>query len=238
MLRLDVHQSLGHVGVFQAQEGQVDRNDHIDALVGQNGLEGAAVVFERGRSDHVHGVIDAGGRGQKASQRLFGALREFGHAHAVVDHAVGGHDARAARIGDDAHAVALGNRAVGKDLGGRKELLEAVFADDARLAQQRFGGPIRARQRAGVRARGRGARGRAAGLEGEDGLALTHARSQVPEVGRILDRLHVEQNLADVVLILPVFDGVFSVHVGLVADRDELRKADAQIGQDVENAAA
>ena len=89
-----------------------------------------------------------------------------------------------------------------------------------------------------MRARSRGARSRTAGLEREHGLDLGHARGKLAEVCRILDGLHVEKNLTDVVLILPVFDGVFGIDVGLVADGDELRKADAEVLQNVENAAA
>ena len=87
-------------------------------------------------------------------------------------------------------------------------------------------------------ARGRSACSRAAGFECEHGFDLGDARSELAEVGGIFDGFHVEKNLTDVVLVFPVLNGVFGVDVGLVADGNELSKADAEVLQNIENAAA
>ena len=123
MLRLDFHKRLGHIRVLEPEEGEVDRNHHVDAFIGKHRFQRATVVFKRSRSNHVDGVLYRSGGRQEAAQRFFRRFGKLGHLHAVVDDAVGGHDAGTTRIGDDAYAVALGNRAVGKDLGCGKELL-------------------------------------------------------------------------------------------------------------------
>lgn len=56
------------------------------------------------------------------------------------------------------------------------------------------------------------------------------------EVYGILDGLHVEKDLPDVFVSLPVFKRGLGVHVGLVADRNELREAEVEVAENVEDA--
>ena len=88
-----------------------------------------------------------------------------------------------------------------------------------------------------MRARGACARGGAPGFKRQNGFLFGNACGEVAEIRRVLDRFHVKENLPDVVHVFPVFNRGLGVHIGLVADGDELRKADVEILKDIENAA-
>ena len=195
-------------------------------------------MFDRRRGDHVDGVLHGGGGGKERTQLRLRFVGELRHLHAVLAHGVGRHDARPPGIRDDRHAVALRNRARGENLGRGEKLLKREFADDARLAKERVGRLVGAGERTRVGGSGARARGRTPGLQGENGLFLRDAASKEAEVRRILNRLHVEENLLDVLFVLPVFQRRLGVDVRLVADRDELRKAEVEVLEDVEDAAA
>ena len=236
MCGLDLHDRAGDVGVLEAEERQVDRDDHVDVRIGEHRFERLAIVLDRSGGDHVDGIPDGGGGRQEAPELRFRFVRELGHLHALFADGVGAHDAGAAGVRDDGDPVALRNRAVGEDLGGCEEILEGELADDARLAQERVGGEVGACKTARVGGCGGGACGRAARLECEHGLLLGEARGDAAEVCGILDGLHVEKDLPDVFVPLPVFKRGLGVHVGLVADRNELREAEVEVAENVEDA--
>ena len=82
-------------------------------------------------------------------------------------------------------------------------------------------------QRAGVRRGGALAGRRAAALDGDDRLVLRDPPRDPPELARVAERLEVEQDHVGVGVLLPVLQEVVAGEVGLVADRDERREADA-----------
>ena len=67
---------------------------------------------------------------------------------------VGARDPRAAGVGDDADAVAAGQRLAGQQRGDVEQLADRAGADHAGVAEQRVDGGVgRGEQRAGVRGR-------------------------------------------------------------------------------------
>ena len=77
-----------------------------------------------------------------------------------VLHRVGGHDARAAGVGDDGHAVALGQGLHGEGGGVVEQGLEGLGADDAGALEGGAVGDVGAGQGARVRRGGLGRRPR------------------------------------------------------------------------------
>ena len=85
---------------------------------------------------------------------------------------------------------------------------------------------------------GRGsARGAPARLQSEHRFLLRNAGGELAEILGIADRFHVKENLRDVRFVFPVFEGVFGVDVRLVPDRNELREAQVEVAQNIENPA-
>ena len=78
-------------------------------------------------------------------------MAEAGNLQASVLQRVGGQDARPASVGDDADAVALQKRLVGKGAGVVKERFHRSSAGDARLAEGRLVCRLGAGQAARVR---------------------------------------------------------------------------------------
>ena len=133
MISADSHQFTGNIDVFEAKERQVNHHHHVDIRVGQNRFDRTAVVFQRGRGDHVDGIFHRSGCRQEGTQFRLCFVTDRGHLHAEFTDRIGRHDAGTAGIGDDRHAVALRNWAVGEHFGGGEEVFERHFADDAGL---------------------------------------------------------------------------------------------------------
>ena len=69
----------------------------------------------------------------------------------------------------------------------------------------------------------------AAALHRDDRLATRDAPGEPGELARVPERLEVEEDHVGVRVVLPVLQQVVAAHVGLVADRDELRDADPEL---------
>ena len=166
---------LGHDGRRLLDVGhrlrREDHHAHVDVLVFQHRADGRLVAVGAGVADHVDRVAERGGGRQRALELGLGGVAQFGQLQAVAHGRVGGHDARPAGVGDDRHAVALGQRLRGVEGRVVEQLGDRVDALHAALGQQGVVDRVGAGQRAGVAADGLGPFGRAARLEAQHRLA-------------------------------------------------------------------
>ena len=226
-----------------------DHQRPVHPLVADDRAERVLVALRGGIADHVHGVVQVGRGGQVAGQRLHRLVLELGQLQPGEHGHVGGDDARAARVGHDRHAVARGHLAahlaqlalvfVGEGGGEVEQLVDGIHPDDARLLEDGVVDPLGARQRAGVGGRGLGAGAGAPALDHQ------HRLGPVVPAGDLLDRLDelrpaaqlldVEQDHLGVVVLVQVAQEIQLVHVGLVADGDELGEAEVAVGREVQD---
>ena len=120
-----------------------------------------------------------------------------------------------------------GRLEAGENFGGQKELLQAVHAQHAGAGNGRFMHGIGAGQRAGVRGGGLLSRRAAPGLEHDDRLVARRRARGRHELARVLDRFDAQQDGARVRVAGQVVQHVGSVHVGVLAQCDKVRKTDA-----------
>ena len=204
-----------------------DHDAHVDARVFQHGADGRLVAIVAGVADHVDRVAERSGRGQRGAKLLLGGLAQLGQLQAVADRGVGGHDARAAGIGDDRHPRSLGQRLRGikrrvvEQFGNRIDPLHAA------LRQQGIVDRIGTGQRTGVAADRLGAFRRPARLQAEHRLVrfpedLAGPLDELPAVGHVLQ---VHGDYRRVFVLGQVVQQIDLVHVGLVAEADELAEA-------------
>ena len=79
---------------------------------------------------------------------------------------------------------------------------------------------------------------RAARLDRDDRLDSRDPRGKLEKAARIPEALDVHENHADCRIVLPLLEQVVAANVGLVADRDELRNADAVLRRVIKHAYA
>ena len=87
--------------------------------------------------------------------------------------------------------------------------------------------PRRSRERGGVRAGGACAGAGSAAPHRHDRLRARDAARDARELARVAERLEVQQHDVGLRVVLPVLEQVVRRDVGLVADRDEARQAEA-----------
>src|SRR5262249_20181960 len=132
-----------------------------------------------------------------------------------------------ARIGEDSDRAACEARLAREERRRIDELLERAGTDDARLAEQRVDGSLRAREGGSVGARRSLSALRGAALEREDRLPARHAAGEAAEPARVSERLDVQEDRLRRVLVLPPLKQVVRRDVGLVPDRDERGETEA-----------
>ena len=108
-------------------------------------------------------------------------------------------------------------------------------AHDASLLEQRRRGDVRARERARVGARRAHPRRRPPALERDDRLDPRDAPSDLQESTRVAEALHVQEDDARGLVMLPVLEQIVRRHVGLVPDADEVTHPDAERARVVED---
>ena len=140
---------------------------------------------------------------------------------------VGRQDPEAAGVRQDGDAPAERERLRGEEHRDVDELLEALGPDHTRLVEERVDRGVRARERGRVRSCRLRSRGRPPALEREDRLRARDAARDARELARVAERFEVEDDQARLVVDLEPLEHVVRGDVGLVADRDERREADA-----------
>ena len=131
----DFHDSFGNINIFKAEEGQVNDDDHIDAVVSEHRFQSLFIVFQRSGGDHVDRILNGGRRRQERAQSFFGLIGELSHFHSVFANRIGCHNAGTAGVGHDRNAIAFGNRAVAEHFCCVKEILKRKLADHSGLLQ-------------------------------------------------------------------------------------------------------
>ena len=105
---------------------------------------------------------------------------------------------------------------------------EGVGANHAGLAEDGVDGGVRAGQGGGVRARRlSGRRCERPLFIARTGFSRASRRAMRGELARVAERLEVEQDEVGAGVVLPPLEQVVGRDVGLVADRDERREAEA-----------
>ncbi len=112
-------------------------------------------------------------------------------------------------------------------LGGQEQLLQRVDAQHAGARDRGVEDQVRSGQRAGVRARRRLAGARAAGLDQDHRLVARRRACGRHELARRADRLDVHQDRTRARIGGEVVEQVAEVDVGALAERGEVREADA-----------
>ena len=180
----DVDEILGEP-VAHRRERAGDRGDeHVDVGIGDEGVEDLpSPPVADGVPAVVDGVRDPQVPRDPLPELLLGLGAEPGEPEAAAGTDVGHVGAGAAgdRIDDD--AVAGRRLGPGEQLGGVGQLVEALDADDAGLAEGRVGDRVGARELAGVGAGHRPAFVGAADLDHDDRDAGARPRGRRPAAG-------------------------------------------------------
>ena len=166
----------------------------------------------------------AGSTASSAADRL---RRELGEPAAEIDQRVGRQDADAAAVGHDREPVAARRLRRGQGLDGVEQLLEPEHAQHAGAPEGGVVDRIGAGQRAGVRGGGARALGMPARLDHDHRLHARRGPRRGHELARVGDHLDVEQDRPGRGVVGQVVEHVAEVDVGHVAERDQVREADA-----------
>ena len=226
----------GLQGVGHGLRRQDDQRT-VDPRILDNRCQSVFIAILGRIPDHIHGIMDIGRRRQVAGQHLdrlrcqLRQLKAGGHGH------VRGHDARSPGIGDNGHAVAVGNatrhlahrafRFKRKGIGKIEEFIDGIHPDHAGLLENgiidRFGP-------------GQGARvGRRRLRAGRSPARFDHQnRRGAITRGNVFHHLNelrpppqlfeVEHDHVRVHVLMQILEEVQFIHIGLVADRNEFRK--------------
>ena len=187
------------------------------------------VAVGPGVADHVDRILQVGRGGQRAAHLLHRFGGQPRDRQPAADRRVGGHHARPAGVGDDRQAVAGRQGLIGVEDGRVEHLLDAVDADDARLAEHGVADGVLAGQRAGVAGGGVGPLRRAARLDRQDRLgvgAAGDAAGRLDQSPPVAQLLQVQQNHVGLRIVVQVVEQFDLRHARLVAETDELREAD------------
>ena len=76
------------------------------------------------------------------------------------------------------------------------------------------------------------------GLQSENRLLFRHTGGELAERLRVENRFHIEEDLMHILFVFPEFNRARRVHVSLIADRNELGKTNAEVLQNIKDAAA
>ena len=193
--------------------------------IGLGGLDRHGVPLRVGVAEDVDGVAHARRRRELLPEVLGDVGMQRGDFHAARLHGVGGHDPGAAGVGDDGHAVALGQGLHGQRGGEVEQRLEGVGPDDAGPLERRPVGDVRAGQRAGVRGGGLRAGRRGPRLEDHHRLDGRHRFRGPDELVAGADALQVAHDHLGPLVVGERGEEVGLVEVGLVTDADQGRQA-------------
>jgi len=188
-------------------------------------------IFIRARlREQHHRVVHDAGRGHQSGERRLHLIGELRHAQPAELARVGAQHTRAARVGDDADAIARRQGLLAEQLRRAEQLRQGRGADDPGLLEKRVLAHVRGgdtdRRWADERSRmgrGRGASPgrRTASFDGEDRCRAGDATGDARELARVPERLEVEHHQVRARIGLPVLKEVGPGDVGVVADRDE-----------------
>lgn len=165
-----------------------------------------------------------------------GFRRQFGQTAVLFDQVVGRQHAEAAAIGDDRQPFAGDTLIARQDFNRVEQLLQGGYPHHAGAPERGVRHRVGAGQRAGMRGGRALTLGEAAGLHHHDRLGPTGLAAGRHELARLCHAFHVEQDRRASVIARQVVEQVADVDVRHVADRHQMREADAARCRPVDDA--
>ena len=189
-------------------------------------------------ANHVNRIAECRRCRQEGAEPGLGGRRQRNHFQSQRLGGVRRHDARTAGVGDDGHALAFGQRLHGERHRIIKERFKIFRADDASALERRAVGDVRARQTAGVRRRGLGARLGDTDFQNHDRLDGSRLFRDAQELVAFLDAFQITGNDPGFLVFGERLDEIHFIEVGLVAEADDFVQAEFLVGRPVENGPA
>ena len=207
----------------------------VDAGVGEQRIQRGGVALAGSIADDVDGIAVAPGRRQDLAQPLDRLRRQRGQPAARRFERIGRKHAGAAAIRQDRQPVAVLRVRERQRLGGIEQLGHRRDAQHPRATKRGVIDRVAAGEHPGMRGR-RPCTGRGTpGLEYEHRLAARGGARRRHEFAAVGDALDVEQDGACVRVDGEIVEHVAEIDVRHVAQRDDMRKADAARRRPVEH---
>ena len=185
----------------------------------------SAIAIGAGIADDVDRVAVGPRRGQRGIERIERFLLQMRERAVQIGKRIGGQDARPAAIRDNGKAAA-GHAFHARDHLSRFEhFMQVENAQDARAAKRCTEDVIRAGQRAGVRKGRFRSLGMAAGLDRDHRLRARAAARRRHELRRLRNSFDIKENRPAHDLARQIVQHVAKIHVGGIADRDDMAKS-------------
>ena len=217
--------------------GGEDDNSAVHFVRIQEDPQTVFVPLVRGVSDNIHGVLHAG-RGRKVFPEFVLCLvRERRQLQSLPDCGIGGHDAGAARIGEDGNAIASWNRLLRERQCVVEKLVNRFGPLDAGLIENGVVRGVRSRQRSGVRRSRPRPFGGAARLDRETGLVRVPGNfaRDVDERAAVGYVFQIHEDHFGLRVILEVAEKIDLAHVGLVPEAHKFGKPHVAAVGKIEN---
>ena len=154
---------------------------------------------------------------------------------------------RTARVGNNRNTIAggqfplhLADRAFlleRKGIGIIEEVIDALHANNAGLLEDRIVDGLGSRDGARMRGSGLGAGARPAGLDHQNrhaSLAGGHSANDLDKAIAVPQLFNVNHDNRCIRIMVQVFEDIRLIHVGLVADGNELRKSEITVCREIE----
>ena len=209
------------------RRGGMDKQHTVDLGRCQQDPQAVRITVDRSVADDVDRVAMRPGGRQALVERFQRPVSQQRQLAAAQRQCIGGQHACTTAVGQHRQPLTLPALHMGQGFGRVEQRLQRVHAQHAGTPDGSIEHHIGAGQRTGVRGRRPGTVGRTAGLDNNHRLVARSSARRRHELARGLDRLHVHQDGLGAGIAGQVVDDVAEVHVGAVAQRDEMRKPDA-----------
>ena len=224
-----------HVQGVSDQRWHEDDDRCIDAGIREHALQRELKIGFVSTGQQIDRIGCAGFRRNAFAQFCLCGFAQGRQLQTEVFAGIGGHDGRAAGIGDHGDAVSCWQRLVGKTHGKIEHLLDRVGADDAALPEHGIIEDVCACQGAGVAGGRTCTAAGAAGLDDDDWFLAADLPRQLDKLLWPAKTLEVHQDHIHRLIVLPVCQDVVAGDIRLVADGDEHGDTEIQTGGVFEN---
>ena len=213
----------------------VERQHGVDPCVGEQRFERGRITRSRRVADDVDRVAAAPGRRQYPVEPRDRRGRQFGEPPALRGQRVGRENAGAAAIGQDREPLAVLLAGQRQRLDRIEQLGHCRDPQHAGAAERGIINAVAARQHAGMRGRRARTRLRAPGLQHQHRLQPRRRARRRHEFAAMRDALGIKQDRAGARLGREIVEHVAEIDIGHVAERDDMRKADAARRRPIEH---
>jgi hypothetical protein len=205
----------------------VEGEHRVVVWVGQERPQRAGVAVGAGIADDVDRVAPRPGRRQGSVELRERRLRQAGERAAEIDEPVDGEHADAAAVGDDGQALAGEGLLAAECLGSGEQFVEIEHAQQARASEGCILDRVGSGEGAGMRRCGARSALMAARFDDDNRLDAGGGTRRRHEFPGPSDRLDIEQDGAGHPVGGGIIETIGKIHIGLVAERDDGRQADA-----------